>query len=211
MIVRHNRNAREPPQPFAADAGGKVGGAQVDRHRSERAHGIDAEPYAGRCAAAGYVRDIVEHSGGGFEMHQPDPGWRRGTEEPALDLAPIERPAPRPPGDVEPKPAARRMIDEALAELAVAQNQSLRSFQLQLAGDHVVRQRSAAEQQRCMRRTGEFADQSADPGQLRSEAARTVRLGCGAHRLSRGGARLDRSGKQVQHVRQEEPASAAGG
>src|SRR4029077_18502569 len=70
---------------------------------------------------------------------------------------------------------APRMIDEPLAEFAVAQDQSVTVDATQLGGDNVIPQCSRADQQHGMTRAGELGEATANMSQLLDEGGVAMR------------------------------------
>src|SRR6185312_5156938 len=109
-------------------AGGELHVAEIDRQVTERGDRVDADRNASTRTHRLQRGGVVEHTGRRLELHEPQPGRRIGVEAP-LDGSEIERTAPRRPHVAEPEREAARMIDEPIAELAVAENQTAPAVQ----------------------------------------------------------------------------------
>src|SRR5207248_453841 len=118
-IVEDHRQPRIGTEAFAAHARGEMHAAQIHCHRADRADAVEAERYR-RILACGLERaEIVQDAGRRLAMYRPQPAL---AGQPAWQRRHVERLAPGLPHYLELQTLAPRMVDEPVAEFAVAQH-----------------------------------------------------------------------------------------
>ena len=180
--VQHERQTRCRTHPFAAHAAGEQHLLQIKRQVADSAdaveHNLCAELLRQRLACV----CVVEHAGGGFAMHHPDP--RGAREQCGGNLLERKRRAPRGPMYLHIQPGARGVAGQPFAELAVNQHQPC-AARAQLLRDGIVGERAIASE-----------ELGAIGARERAQGGSAAREGCHHHFAAM---RLQRHGERGLH------------
>ena len=129
MVVKNHRNTRIGTQSLTAGAGSQENAAQVHRKGPDRADAVQAELHLEFRAEDLQTLQIIQNAGGCFTVRAPNPARGRITLKEAPQRRQIDRLAPTELQSIKCQPETRRVIQQALAKLTIAQHHSASWFQ----------------------------------------------------------------------------------
>src|SRR5262245_50896154 len=146
MVVKHHRNSGIGAQAFSTGTRREMNAAQVHRERADGTDAVDAQfnvELGAKRFEAGY---IVEHAGGGFAVSAPKPAAANVVKH-GLDSTKVELASPGELHRFEVEAESASLIDQAIAEFTIADNEATAFFERELPCNDVIGERAGTKQQ----------------------------------------------------------------
>src|SRR5829696_8435323 len=204
VVIEDHRQPGEGGEAFAADARSKVNTCKIDWYCADGTDAIEAELEVMFSGNAFKLSEVIQDAGGGFTVRGPHPPERLLANTPA-NFSVIERLAPTHLINIKMQPKARGVIDEAIAEFAVAQQNAPPIQQRNLASHRIIGQAAGTKQDFDPRGGREIAQQLFRGAKIARERIGAMRNGPALECLANFLVHLDRprqiTGENLLHHR----------